>query len=132
MSKGGRSYSDPSYGSHKFINFQQYTCGTRSAAILESVVVTTPITVIGISAVAALAGSGSTSAWSVSKNATALATLTFATNATAGTVVNGTVTATVLTSGDRLILASGTATADPAQTSKITVEYYETFEVGDN
>jgi hypothetical protein len=89
--------------------------------------------VIGISAVAAAAGSGSTSAWSVSKNTTAIGTLTFATNATAGAVANvAAFTAVDCDVGDRLVLASGTATADPNQNCRVSVEYYETFDVGDN
>jgi len=132
MSKGGRSYSDPSYGSHKQLEFGQFTCGTRSAAILEAIVITTPIRVVAVSGVASAAGSGSTSAWSVSKNTTALGTLTFATNATAGAVANATITATDLAVGDRLVLASGTATADPNQTCKVSVEYYEIFNNSDN
>jgi len=132
MSKGGRTYSDPSYGSHKQLEFGQFTCGTRSAAILEAIVITTPIRVVAVSGVASAAGSGSTSAWSVSKNTTALGTLTFATNATAGAVANATITATDLAVGDRLVLASGTATADPNQTCKVSVEYYEIFSNSDN
>ena len=133
MSKGGRSYSDPSYGSHKQITFGLYSCGTRSAAILESIVVTTPISVIGVSAVATVAGSGSTSAWSVSKNTTAIGTLTFATNATAGAVANvAAFTPVACAVGDRLVLASGTATADPNQNCRVSVEYYESFSVSDN
>ena len=132
MSKGGRTYSDPSYGSHKVMTFAQYTCGTRSAAVLEAQVITTPIRVVAVSGVAATAGSGSTSAWSVSKNTTALGTLTFATNATAGAVANASITATDLAVGDRLVLASGTATADPNQTCKVSVEYYEIFDNSDN
>jgi hypothetical protein len=132
MSKGGRSYSDPSYGSHKFIQFPRYTAGTRSAALLDSISVATPIYVLGVQGVAAVAGSGSTSVWVVQKNATAIGTLTFATNATAGTVVNASVTPVALTSGDILNLRSGTSTADPAQTAQIFVEFVETFEVGDN
>jgi hypothetical protein len=136
MSKGGRSYSDPSYGSHKSMTFQQFSCGTRSAAILDAIVVNTPMKVIGISGVAAFAGSGSTSAWAVCKNTTALGTLTFATNATAGAVANATVTTTaasvICAVGDRLTLQSGTQTADPNQTCKVSVEYYELFDVSDN
>ena len=132
MSKGGRTYSDPSYGSHKVMTFAQYTCGTRSAAVLEAQVITTPIRVVAVSGVAGAAGSGSTSAWSVSKNTTALGTLTFATNATAGAVANASITATDLAVGDRLVLASGTATADPNQTCKVSVEYYEIFDNSDN
>ena len=136
MSIGGRSYSDPSYGSHKQLEFGQFTCGTRSAAILEAIVITTPIKVVAISGVASAAGSGSTSAWAVCKNTTALGTLTFATNATAGAVANATVTTTAAdlkcAVGDRLTLQSGTQTADPAQTCKVSVEYYDIFDNSDN
>jgi len=132
MSKGGRTYSDPSYGSHKYIMFPRYTAGTRSAALMDSISVAGPIYVVGVQGVAAIAGSGSTSVWVVQKNSTAIGTLTFATNATAGTVVNASITAVALTSGDILNLRSGTATADPTQTAQIIVEYVETFEVGDN
>jgi hypothetical protein len=114
------------------MTFAQYTCGTRSAAVLEAQVITTPIRVVAVSGVAGAAGSGSTSAWSVSKNTTALGTLTFATNATAGAVANASITATDLAVGDRLVLASGTATADPNQTCKVSVEYYEIFDNSDN
>ena len=133
MSKGGRSYSDPSYGSRKQLDFGLYSCGTRSAAILESIVVTTPMKVVGISAVASIAGSGSTSAWAVDHNTTAIGTLTFATNATAGAVANvAAFTPVDCNVGDSIVLNSGTATADPNQNCRVSVEYYETFDVSDN
>lgn len=131
-----RTYSDPSYGSKKVLKFGRYTCGTRSAAILENISVFHPMTITKIYAIAACAGSGSTSAWAVDKNNTALTTMTFATNATAGTIVKGTLSTTAAdmycTAGDYLTLISGTATADPAQTAEVCIEYTESFDVSDN
>jgi hypothetical protein len=77
---------------------------------------------------AAVAGSGSTSAWAIVAGTTALCTMTFATNATAGTVVNGTVTDYEAGKDTVLYLYSGTATADPNQTVSVAVEYEEIFD----
>lgn len=133
MSKGGRSYSDPSYGSKKILNFTQVTCGTRAtAANVATISVMHPITITDWNITATVAGSGATSQWTLKKGTTALGTLTFATNATAGAVVEGSVTETSLTAGDVLVLGSVLSTADPSQTCLASVEYRETFEVGDN
>jgi len=132
MSKGGRSYSDPSYGSKKVFGFTQTTCGTRATALVQTITVMYPVTITDWNIVANVAGSGATSQWVLAKGTTALGTLTFATNATAGTTVEGSVTETSLTAGDTLTLRSVLSTADPNQTIQANVEYRETFEVGDN
>lgn len=132
MSKGGRSYSDPTYGSKKIINFAKVTCGTRATGNLETISVMFPMTITDVNIIAFTAGSGAASSWTLKKGTTALATVSFATNATAGTVVEGSVTETSLTAGDTLSFGVILGTCDPNQTCQMSVEYRETFEVGDN
>lgn len=132
MSKGGRSYSDPSYGSKKVFAFTRVTVGTRATALVESISVMHPVTITDWNAIADVAGSGAATSWVLKKNTTTLATISFATNATAATVVEGSLTETSLTAGDTLNLFSVLGTSDPNQTILVNVEYRETFEVGDN
>jgi hypothetical protein len=77
-------------------------------------------------------GNGGTSTWTLRKGTTAIGTLSFVTNPTAGTTVEGTVTETALTAGDTLRLYSALSTAAPQPFITARVSYRETFEVGDN
>ena len=47
-SKGGRSYSDQSYGSMKTVTIWQGSAGTRATALLASHVPMNPISVVHI------------------------------------------------------------------------------------
>ena len=123
-----RSYSDPTYGGKKIIQFSKWSCGTRSEAAVERIPMMHKFKVTDANMIAHVAGSGSTSAWSLVAGTTALCTMTFATNATAGTVLNGTVTAYEAGADTILYLYSGTATADPNQTQQVFVEYEEVFD----
>jgi hypothetical protein len=127
MAHGGRSYSDPTYGSKKILKFQKFSCGTRAVAALESISLMHPITITGVNIRAITAGSGATSAWSLTSGATILSTIAFATNATAGTVVKGTVAETLVPADGILIMGSLLSTADPNQDCQMSVEYVETF-----
>ena len=124
-----RSYSDPSFGSRKQFRFgTAYTCGTRSAAALESVPMMHKFRITDATMKCIAAGSGSTSAWAVVAGTTAICTMTFASNCTAATVVNGTITAYDGAKDTLLHLYSGTQTADPAQTVVVWVEYESIFD----
>jgi len=124
-----RTYSDPSYGAKKMMRFgTAYTCGTRSAATLESIPMMHKFKITDAVMKCIAAGSGSTSAWAVVAGTTAICTMTFATNCTAATVVNGTITAYEAGKDTLLHLYSGTQTADPAQTVVVWVEYEELFD----
>lgn len=136
MSKGGRTYSDPSYGSKKLFSFARVSMGTRSddALVTEAGILTVmhPIRITDWNIICDATGDGGTSQWVLKKGTTALGTLNFVTNPTAGTTVEGSVTETSLTAGDTLRLYSATSVADPAPFATARVEYREVFEDGDN
>ena len=132
----GRSYSDPSYGEKHVFSFARCSMGTRSdgATVPEAGIFTAmdPITVTDWNIVCDATGDGGTSVWVLCKGTTALGTLAFVTNPTAGTTVEGSLTETSLTAGDTLCLYSGTSVADPAPFVIARVEYRETFEAEDS
>lgn len=137
MSSGkGRSYSDPSYGSKKVFSFARVSMGTRAAAteVTEAGCFTVihPIRVTDWNIVCDATGNGGTSTWTLRKGSTAIGTLSFVTNPTAGTTVEGSLTETTLTAGDTLKLYSALSTAAPQPFITARVEYRETFEDGDN
>jgi len=136
MSKGGRSYADPSYGSKQVFSFNRVSMGTRAAATEVTLAgiwtVMHPIEILDWNIVCDATGDGGTSSWTLRKGTLAIGTLSFATNPTAGTTVEGTVTVTALTAGDTLKIYSALSTADPAPFVTARVEYREIFEVGDN
>jgi len=105
-----------------------YTCGTRSAAALESIPMMHKFKITDATVKCIAAGSGSTSAWAIVAGTTAICTMTFATNCTAATVVNGTVTAYEAGADTLVYLYSGTQTADPAQTCVVWFEYEDVFD----
>ena len=136
MSKGGRSYSDPSYGSKKTMNFQRVSMGTRAADTVELaagvLTVMTPMVVTDWSIACDATGNGGTSTWILKKGTLALGTLSFVTNPTAGTVVTGTCdTNNDCNVGDKLYLYTGLSTAAPQPFITPIVEYRETFDVSD-
>ena len=62
-SKGGRSYSDQSYGSMKTFTFGAITAGTRATALVDSFVPMNPITVVDWFVSNSTLGTGGSSQW---------------------------------------------------------------------
>jgi len=122
-----RSYSDPSYGAKKQNRFGIWSCGTRSAATVESISMMSPFEITDVSMKAIAAGSGSTCEWILKAGTTVISTISFATNVTADTVVNATATSYQADADTLVNLVSGTQIADPAQTFELSFEYVERF-----
>jgi len=138
MSRTGRTYSDPSYGSRKEWSFQRVSMGTRAAdtMVLAAGVFTavSPMLIKRWKIVCDATTNGGTSTWVLKKGTLALGTLSFVTNPTAGTVVAGTCDATYGTcaAGTVIYLYSSLSTADPAGFITAMIEYEEIFDVSDN
>ena len=137
-SKGGRSYSDQSYGSVKTLTFGVVTAGTRATAIVDSFVAMNPITVLDWSMSNTTLGTGGSSQWvlaATSANGTAaLGTIIFVGTHAAGAVVSGSasdVASATLPAGGALNLYSILSTAAGLTVSAV-VTYRETFVVSDN
>jgi hypothetical protein len=77
-----------------------------------------------------VAGSGAVSSWTLKAGTTVLTTMSFATNATAATVINGTITDYEAAKDTLLHLGSILGTADPNQNMEMWVEYEEIFDNG--
>lgn len=123
-----RTYSDPSYGAKKQLKFAKWSCGTRAAGgAIESISMLSPFEITDLSMKSVAAGSGAACSFSVVAGTTVIGTLSFATNATASTVVNGNATSYKAGADTLITLQSVVGTADPAQTFEMTVEYIETF-----
>ena len=92
-SKGGRSYSDPSYGSVKVYTFPQLTAGTRATGIAQAWQPMNPITVVDWQITNNALGTGGSSQWvlaATSANGTAaLGTIIFVGTHAAGAEVAG-------------------------------------------
>lgn len=138
-SKGGRSYSDQSYGSVKSAEpfAGNITAGTRATALVDSYKVMNPITVLDWNITNTTLGTGGSSQWvlaATSANGTAaLGTIIFVGTHAAGAVVNGSVTGTacsVATDGT-LNLYSVLSTA-AGLTITPHIVYREYFDVSDN
>lgn len=135
-SKGGRSYSDPSYGSIKTLTFGVVTAGTRATAIVAGFNPMNPITVVDWSMSNTTLGTGGSSQWvlaATSANGTsALGTIIFVGTHAAGAVVDGSVaTETTIPTGGALHLYSVLSTA-AGLTVQATVSYREAFDASDN
>ena len=134
-SKGGRSYSDPSYGSVKTLTFGVVTAGTRATAIVDAFTAMNPITILDWSMSNSTLGTGGSSQWvlaATSSNGTAaLGTIIFVGTHAAGAEVSGTATETSIPTGGALHLYSVLSTA-ASLTVKAVVTYRETFDVSDN
>jgi len=135
MSKGGRSYSDPSYGSIKQLSFETVTAGTRATALVDTVKVMNPITVTDWNMSNMTLGTGGSSQWvlaATSANGTAaLGTIIFVGTHAAGITIDGSVTETTIAAGGRLDFYSVLSTA-AGLTVKPTVKYREAFDSSDN
>ena len=138
MSKTGRSYSDPSYGSRHEWSFQRVSMGTRAADTVELLAgiftAVSPMLIKRWKIVCDATGNGGTSTWILKKGTLALGTLSFVTNPTAGTVVAGTcdITNATCTAGTVVYLYTGLSTAAPQPLITAMIEYEEVFDVGDN
>lgn len=129
----GRNYADPSYGSKKAISFTQVTAGTRATALVESIKMAHPITVVGWNMDNTTLGTGGSSGWVLYKNGTtAIGTISWTgTHALGVTLVGTAVVTTNLSTGDTLDLSSVLSTA-AGLTLRANVFYRENFELGDN
>lgn len=135
-SKGGRSYSDPSYGSIKTLTFGVVTAGTRATAIVDGFLPMNPITIVDWSMSNSTLGTGGSSQWVLaatsSEGTSALGTIIFVGTHAAGAVVSGSVaTETTIPTGGALHLYSVLSTA-AALTVTAVVSYRETFVSSDN
>lgn len=137
-SKGGRTYSDPSYGSVKSMVLGPYTAGTRATAIVGQVTAMNPIKVLDWNMMNSTLGTGGSSQWvlaATSSNGTAaLGTIIFVGTHAAGAVVDGSVSdvaSATIPTGGALHLYSVLSTA-AGLTVEARVTYRETFDVSDN
>jgi len=137
-SRGGRSYSDPSYGSIKQLSYLERTAGTRATALVESVKAMNPITIVDWNMANTTLGTGGSSQWvlaATSSNGTAaLGTIIFVGTHAAGITVDGSiasVAAATVASGGTLDLYSVLSTA-AGLTVTARVTYRESFDVSDN
>src|SRR3990167_7293410 len=117
-SKGGRSYSDPSYGSMKTFTFGVVTAGTRATALVDRFTAMNPISVVDWSMSNTTLGTGGSSQWSISATSangtSALGTIIFVGTHAAGAVVSGSVSdvaSATLPTGGALNLYSVLSTA---------------------
>lgn len=137
-SKGGRTYSDQSYGSVKSMVLGPYTAGTRATAIVGQVTAMNPIKILDWNMMNSTLGTGGSSQWvlaATSSNGTAaLGTIIFVGTHAAGAVVDGSasdVASGTIPTGGALHLYSVLSTA-AALTVEARVTYRETFDVSDN
>lgn len=137
-SKGGRSYSDQSYGSVKTLTFGVVTAGTRATAIVDSFVPMAPITIVDWAISNTTLGTGGSSQWvlaATSSNGTAaLGTIIFVGTHAAGAVVSGSVSdvaSATIPTGGALNLYSVLSTA-ASLTVETVISYRESFVVNDN
>jgi len=135
-SKGGRSYSDQSYGSIKTLTFGVVTAGTRATAIVAGFNPMNPITVVDWAMSNTTLGTGGSSQWvlaATSANGTsALGTIIWVGTHAAGAVNSGSVaTETTIPTGGALHLYSVLSTA-ASLTLQTVVSYREAFDSSDN
>ncbi len=137
-SKGGRSYSDQSYGSMKTFTFGVVTAGTRATAIVDSYVPMNPITVVDWFMSNTTLGTGGSSQWTLAATSasgtTALGTIIWVGTHAAGAVVNGSMTegtSNTVPTGGAINLSSVLSTA-ASLTLQAVVSYREAFTVSDN
>lgn len=125
-----KSYSDPSFGSKKELKSGIYTAGTRAAAIVETMVPVSAVTVVDWNMVNNTLGTGGSSQWVLAATSdagtSALGTIIFVGTHAAGAVVAGSVTETKVSAGGAINLYSILSTAADL-TVNANVEYKETF-----
>lgn len=140
-SKGGRTYSDPSYGSVKRDCIQWTgTFGTRATGIIGNYTPMNPISVIDWQMISTVAGThGGCSfvlAATSSLGTAALGTITFGTSGAwpaSNSTQEGTCTETKVAKGGVINLYSVLGTVDPTMAfGNPMFTYRETFDVSDN
>jgi hypothetical protein len=138
ISKGGRSYSDPSYGAVKQTEpFTAVTAGTRATALVESVKMMQSVTVVDWNIHNTTLATGGSSQWvlaATSANGTgALGTIVFAGTHAANITSDGAVSgaAANIASGGKLDLYSVQSTSADF-VLKPRVSYRERFEVSES
>lgn len=140
-SKGGRTYSDPSYGSVKMGRIQWTgTFGTRATAVIANFIPMNPISVIDWQMQTTVAGThvgcSFVLAATSSLGTAALGTISFGTSGALGasnSVQEGTCTETKVAKGGVINLYSVLGTVDPTMAfANPTFTYRETFDVSDN
>jgi len=134
-SKGGRTYSDPSYGSVKSFVFTEVTAGTRATALVARYVAMNPITIIDWNMVNMTLGTGSANSWVLcatsGSGTAALGTITWTGTHAAGVVTDGTATETKVAKDGYVDLYSVLSTA-AGLTLTTRFTYIERFDVADN
>ena len=141
-SKGGRSYSDPSYGSVKTMRFGfTGTAGTRATVIVPGGTITpmNPITIVDWQMTNRVLGTGGSSQWvlaATSSNGTAaLGTIIWVGTHAANVNVEGSVSdvaSATIPTGGALHLYSVLSTAAVELAFDVTVSYREAFVESDN
>jgi len=134
-SKGGRSYSDPSYGSIKLYSFPALTAGTRATAIAQAWKPMNPITIVDWQITNNATGTGGTSQWKLvatsAEGTSELGAISMTGTHGVGAIVDGTATETKVSKDGAVHLYSVLSTA--ADLSVIaTVSYRERFVQDDN
>ena len=134
-SKGGRSYSDPSYGSVKTLHLGPYTAGTRATALVDSFSPMNPITILDWNVSNSTLGTGGSSQWVLAATSgsgtAALGTVIFVGTHAAGVVVEGTATETNVDKAGKVHLYSVLSTA-AGLTVTAHITYRERFDVSDS
>lgn len=137
-SKGGRSYSDQSYGSVKVKTFGPYTAGTRATALVDRWVPMNPVSIIDWNTSNSTLGTGGSSQWSLSATSSngtaALGTLIYVGTHAAGATIEGSITesaSTEIPTGGAVDIYSVLSTA-AGLTVSFNVSYRERFVASDN
>lgn len=137
-SQGGRSYSDPSYGSVKSFQLGPFTAGTRATALVSSIKSINPIKILDWNLVNSTLGTGGSSQWvlaATSANGTAaLGTAIFVGTHGVGGSVDGSaadVASATLPAGGAINLYSVLSTAADLGVN-VQITYREVFDVSDN
>ena len=137
-SKGGRSYSDQSYGSVKVKTFGPYTAGTRATALVDRWVPMNNIAIVDWNTSNSTLGTGGSSQWSLSATSSngtaALGTLIYVGTHAAGATIEGSVTesaTTIIPTGGAVDIYSVLSTS-AGLTVSFNVSYRESFLASDN
>ena len=136
-SKGGRSYSDPSYGSQKVFQFPFVgSAGTRATVVVSTINPMNAITIVDWDMTNTVLGTGGSSQWVLAATSDAgtsvIGTIVFVGTHAANVVVAGSATETTISAGGALHLYSVVSTATPNLAVTTKVSYREAFQSGDN
>jgi hypothetical protein len=136
-SKGGRSYSDQSYGSIKTLTMNIGSGGTRATELVARYTAMNPMTIVDWYMANTVLGTGGSSQWvlaATSANGTsALGTSIWVGTHGPGAVLNGSVaTEVTIPTGGALDVYSVLSTAAPTLQFQAVISYRESFVVSDN